>query len=99
MPPSTEEEQRKQALERARRLSEGARKQCLEVEEDPEGERPSRWRGMRRGGGGQMRFIVGDGIMWGSGTKESKARRGKKKAGSRGRQQAGKKNKRREKEG
>ena len=34
----TEEEHRKEALERARRLSEGARKQCPEVEEGPEGE-------------------------------------------------------------
>ena len=59
--PGTEERHRKEALERARRLSEGARNQCLEVEDDPEGERPSRWRGMRRGRGGQMRFIVGDG--------------------------------------
>ena len=61
LPPGAEEEHRKEALERARRLSEGARKQCLEVEEDLEGERPSKWRGMRRGSGGQMRFIVGDG--------------------------------------
>ena len=61
VPPGTEEEHRKEALERARRLSEGARKQCLEVEEDPEGERPSKWRGMRRGRGRVMRFIVGDG--------------------------------------
>ena len=61
VPPGTEEEHRKEALERARRLSEGAKKQCLEVEEDPEGERPSKWRGMRRGSGRQMRFIVGDG--------------------------------------
>ena len=61
VPPGTEEEHRKEALERAIRLLEGARKQCLEVEEDPEGERPSKWRGMRRGRGGQMRFIVGDG--------------------------------------
>ena len=60
MPPGTGEEHKKEAFERARRLSEGARKQCLEVEEDPEEERPSNWRGMRRGSGGQMRFIVGD---------------------------------------
>ena len=46
--PSTEGEHRKEALQRAGRLTEGARKQCLEVEDDPEGERPSRWRGMRR---------------------------------------------------
>ena len=59
--PGTEEEHRKEALERVRRLTEGARKQGLEVEDDQEGERPSRWRGMRRGRGGQMRFIVGDG--------------------------------------
>ena len=61
LPPGTEEEHRKEALERARRLSEGARKQCPAVEEDPEGERPSKWRGMRRGSGGQMRFILVDG--------------------------------------
>ena len=60
VPPGTEEEHRKEALERARRLLEGARKQCPEVEEDPEGVRPSKWRGMRRGRGGQMRFKVGD---------------------------------------
>ena len=51
----------KEALERARRHLEGARKQCLEVEKDPEGDSPSKWSGMRRGSGGQMRFIVGDG--------------------------------------
>ena len=59
--PDTEEGHRKEVLERARRLIEGARRQSLEVEDDREGERPSRWRGMRRGRGGQMRFIVGDG--------------------------------------
>ena len=51
MTPSTEEEHRKEALERARRLAEGAGKQGREVEDDPEGERPSRWRGIRRGRG------------------------------------------------
>ena len=61
MPPGTEKEHRKEALERARRLSEGARKQCLEVEEDPEGEKASKCRGKMRGSGAQMRFIVGDG--------------------------------------
>ena len=61
MPPDTEEEHRKEALARARRLLKGERKPCLEVEEDPEGERPSKRRGLRRGRGGQMRFIVGDG--------------------------------------
>ena len=59
--PGTEDGHRKEAFERARRLTEGARKQGLEVEDDQGGERPSRWRGMRRGRGGQMRFIVGDG--------------------------------------
>ena len=59
--PGTEDGHRKEALERARRLTEGARKPGLEVEDDQGGERPSRWRGMRRGRGGQMRFIVGDG--------------------------------------
>ena len=61
VPPGTEEEHRKEALERARKLSEGARKQCLGVEEDPEGERPSKLRGKRRQSGGHVRFIVGDG--------------------------------------
>ena len=59
--PGTDEGHKKEVLGRARRLTEGARKQCLEEEDDPEGGRPSRWRGMRRGRGGQMRFIVGDG--------------------------------------
>ena len=61
MAPGTENGHRKEALERARRLTEGARKQDLEVEDDQGRERPSRWRGLRRGRGGQMRFIVGDG--------------------------------------
>ena len=61
VPPGTEEENRKEALARARRLVDGVRKQCLEVEEVPEGVRPSKWRGLRRGRGGQMRFIEGDG--------------------------------------
>ena len=39
VPPGTEEEHRKGALARARGLVEGERKQCPEVEEDPEGER------------------------------------------------------------
>ena len=38
VPPGTEEEHRKEALARARRFVEGERKQCLGVEEDPEGE-------------------------------------------------------------
>ena len=59
--PGTKDGHRKEASERARRLTEGARKQGLEVEDDQGGGRPSRWRGMRRGRGGQMRFIVGDG--------------------------------------
>ena len=59
VPPGTEEEHRKETW--ARRLVERARKQCREVEEDPETVRPSKWRGLRRGRGGQMRFIVGDG--------------------------------------
>ena len=59
--PGTEDGHRKEALKRAGRLREGARKQGLEVEDDQGGGRPSRWRGMRRGRGGQMRFIVGDG--------------------------------------
>ena len=59
--PGTEDRRRKEALERARRLTEEARKPGLDLEDDPGGERPSRWRGIRRGIGGQMRFIVGDG--------------------------------------
>ena len=59
--PGMEEGHRKEALGRARRPTEGGRKQGLEVEDDQEGERPSRWRTMRRGRGGQMRFVVGDG--------------------------------------
>ena len=59
--PGTEKEHRKEALARVRRLVKGGRKQCPEVEEYPEGERPTKWRGLRRGRGGQMRFIVGDG--------------------------------------
>ena len=75
VPPGTEKEHRKEALERARRLVEGERKQCLEMEEDPEGERPSKWRGLQRGRGGQMRFTVGDGdVGEQEGGEESKAR-------------------------
>ena len=59
--PGTENGHRREALQRARRLTKGARKQGLEVEDDQGGEEPSRWRGMRRERGGQMRFIVGDG--------------------------------------
>ena len=99
VPPGTEEEHRKEALERTRRLLEGARKQCLEVEEDPEGERPSRWRGLQRGRGGQMRFKWGTGMMWGSGKKKSEPRRGKRKAGSRSRKQAGGRNEKRKEKG
>ena len=61
MAPGTEDKHRKEALGRARRLTERARKQGQEVEDDQGGERPSRWRGMWRGRGGQMRFIVPDG--------------------------------------
>ena len=61
VPPAAEEETRREVLARARRLVEGLRKQCRELEEDPEGRRQSKWRKLRRGRGGQMRFIVGDG--------------------------------------
>ena len=61
VPPGMEKEHRTEPLARARRLVEREKKQCLEVEEDPEGARPSKWRGLRRGRGGQMSFIVGDG--------------------------------------
>ena len=40
---------------------EEVRKQAPEVKEDPEGGRQSNLRGLGRGRGGQMRFIVGDG--------------------------------------
>ena len=40
---------------------EGVWKQCPEVEEDPEGGRQSKMRGLRRGRGGQMSFVMGDG--------------------------------------
>ena len=74
VPPGTEVEHGKEALARARRLV-GERKQCLEVEGDPEGERPSKSRGLRRGRGGQMRFIVVDGdVGEQEGGKESQAR-------------------------
>ena len=59
--PRTEDGHRKEALERARRLTEWGRKQGLEVEDDQGGGRPSRLRRMGRGRGGPMRFIVGDG--------------------------------------
>ena len=59
--PGTEDGHRKEALERAGKLTEGARKQGLGVEDDQKEERPSRWRGMQRGRGGQMRFIEGHG--------------------------------------
>ena len=58
--PGTEDGHREEALQRARRLTEEARKPGLEVEDDQGGERPSRWREMRRGRGGQMLFTVGD---------------------------------------
>ena len=59
--PGTEEENRKEALARARRLVEGVLKQCSAVEEDSDGGRPSKWRGLRREREGQIEFTVGDG--------------------------------------
>ena len=56
----TEEGARQESLARARKPVEDAQKQGAEMEEDPEGGRQDRWRGFRRGMGGQMRFIVGD---------------------------------------
>ena len=97
--PRTEDGHRKEALERARRLTEGARKQGLEVEDDQGGERQSRWRGMRRGRGGQMRLKGGMGMVRRSETKGSRTKRGEWKDGSRGLQQAGGKTERREKKG
>ena len=95
--PGTEDGHRKEALERARRLTEGARKQGLEVEDDQGGGRPSTWRGMRRGRGGQMRFIVGDG----HGEEERDEREQDQARGvdCRGWQQASAKTERREKKG
>ena len=98
MPPGTEEENRRESLARARRLVERGRKQCPEVEEDQEGGRPSKWRGLQRGGGGQMRFRVGM-EMWGSRKAERKAGRGMGKAGSQGRRQTGRWHKRRTEKG
>ena len=95
--PGTEDGHRKEALERARRLTEGARKQGLEAEDDQGGERPSKWRGMRRGRGGQMRFIVGDGDGEeergagserpgaGAGSRQAGRQRGGRRRGGRGR--------------
>ena len=75
VPPGAEEKHRKEPLARARRLVEGERRECQEVEEDPEGERPSKWRELRRGRGGQIRFIVGDGdVGEQEGGEESQAR-------------------------
>ena len=75
VPPGAEEEHRKEVLPRARRLVEGGRKQCLEKEEVLGGERPSKWRGLRRRRGGEMRFIVGDGdVGEQEGGEESEAR-------------------------
>ena len=77
VPPGTAEDARKEALARARRLVEGVRKQCLEVEEDPEGGRPSKWSRLSKGRGGQMRFIVGDGdVGEQEGGEEGRARNG-----------------------
>ena len=97
--PGTEDGHRKEALETARRLMEEARKPGLGVEDDQGGERPSRWRGMRRGRGGQMRFIVGDGMVRRNGTNRGRTKRGEMKAGSRYWQRAGGKTERREKKG
>ena len=47
VPPGAEEASRREALAMARRLVEGMRKRCPEVEEDPEGGRQSKWRGLR----------------------------------------------------
>ena len=41
---------------------EEVRKQGPEVDKDAEAGRRSKWRGLRRRRGGQMRFIVGDGV-------------------------------------
>ena len=80
--PRTEDVHRKEALERGRRLTEEARKPGLEVEDDQGGERLSRWRRMRRGRGGQMRFIVGDG----DGEEERDKRRQDQAQGEEGRE-------------
>ena len=97
--PGTEDGHRKEALERARRPTEEAKKPGLEVEDDQGGERPSRWRGMRRGRGGQMRFIVGDGDGEEERDERGRTKRGERKAGSRDWQRTGGKTERREKKG
>ena len=61
LPPSAEEGTRREALARGRRLVEEVRKQCPEEEEDPEGGRQSKLKGLLSGRGGQMRYIPGDG--------------------------------------
>ena len=60
LPPGTKDGARREGLARARKIVEDGRKQGPEVEEDPEGGRQGRWRGLRRGRGGQMRLVVGD---------------------------------------
>ena len=49
---------------------EEVQKQGPEVPADPEGGRQSRWRGLRRGRGGQMRFIAREGAEGEQGGKE-----------------------------
>ena len=62
VPPGTEEGARQEALVRASKIVEDARKQGREVEENPERGRQGRWRRPGRERGGQMTFIVGDGV-------------------------------------
>ena len=49
---------------------EGAKKNGPDMEEEPEGGRQGRWRGLRRGGGGEMQFVVEDGGREGPGDVE-----------------------------
>ena len=49
VPPGAEDRTRREGLVRERRLLEEVQKQCSDVEEDPEGGRQSKWRGLRRG--------------------------------------------------
>ena len=61
VPPGREEGRRQEALARARKIMKDAKKKGPEMEEEPEGGRQGRWRGLRREREGQMQFVVEDG--------------------------------------
>ena len=67
VPPGTEEVARQEGLTRARKIMEDAQRQGPVMEEVTEGGRQGRWRGLRRGNGGQMRFVMEDGEGRGDG--------------------------------